>query len=85
MMGSLRLVLIKSWGAYNNLISDHENVKKKKSYVRVTIETTLQVNSTEFQFMPQTNTLSNKNCWKIEHQLCSGVWQRFTWASVLRW
>lgn len=29
MMGSLRLVLIKSWGAYNNLISDHENVKKK--------------------------------------------------------
>lgn len=46
MMGSLRLVLIKSWGAYNNLISDHENVKKKKSYVRVTIETTLQVNST---------------------------------------
>lgn len=65
MMGSLRLVLIKSWGAYNNLISDHENVKKK-SYVRVTMETTLQVNSTEFQFLPQTNTLSNKNCCEIE-------------------
>lgn len=30
MTGCLRLVFIKSWGAlYNNLISDHENVKKK--------------------------------------------------------